>query len=106
MRSRAAEAETFNGPVKNEQDIPYSFYEATTAEIDEAIHKAHTAAAIYKRISYTKRAEFLERIADEIMAVGPELISYNHAGKQFARSKVAWRKRDRTTGQLGFSRKY
>ena len=93
--------ETFNGTVKNEQDIPYAFHEATTAEIDEAIHKAHTAAAIYKRISYTKRAEFLERIADEIMAVGPALIAITMQESNLPEARLLG-ERDRTTGQLRF----
>lgn len=94
-------SQTFSGPVNNEKGVPYSFYEATTAEIDEAIQKAHIAAAAYKRISYTKRAEFLEKIADEIMAVGPELIAITMRESSLPEARLLG-ERDRTTGQLRF----
>ena len=70
--------EKFSGAVKDEQGIPYSFHEATIAEIDDAIHKAHNAAAVYKRIPYAKRAEFLQKIADEIMAIFQKLNDDGH----------------------------
>jgi len=91
----------FSGPVKNEQGEPYTFHEATSSEIDEAIQKAHVAAALYKRISYTKRAEFLERIADEIMAIGTELIAITMQESNLPEARLLG-ERDRTTGQLRF----
>ena len=93
--------EKFSGPVKNENGESYSFHEATTGEIDEAIHKAHAAAAVYKQISYIKRAEFLERIADEIMAIGPELIAITMQESNLPEARLLG-ERDRTTGQLRF----
>ena len=94
-------SEKFSGPVVDEAGIPYSFREATIAEIDQAIHKAHIAAAAYKRISYIKRAEFLEKIADEIMAIGPELISITMQESNLPEARLLG-ERDRTTGQLRF----
>jgi len=93
--------EKFSGPIKNEHGESYTFHEATTGEIDEAIQKAHTAAAVYKQLSYTKRAEFLERIADEIMAIGPELIAITMQESNLPEARLLG-ERDRTTGQLRF----
>jgi NADP-dependent aldehyde dehydrogenase len=93
--------EHFSGPVKDEKGAPYTFHEATTAEIDKAIHKAHQAATAYKRISYIKRAEFLERIADEIMAVGPQLINVTMQESNLPEGRLLG-ERDRTIGQLRF----
>src|ERR1700744_214 len=89
----------FSGPVNNESGVPYTFHEATTAEIDTAIHKAHNAATAYKRISYVKRAEFLEKIADEIMAIGPQLITVTMQESNLPAARLLG-ERDRTTGQL------
>ncbi len=50
------------------------FPEATGAEIDTAAQKAASAFEDYKSISYEKRAQFLEAIADEIMALGDSLL--------------------------------
>lgn len=94
-------SEKFSGPLKDEYGVPYAFHEATTAEIDEAIHKAHNAAAEYKRIPYAKRAGFLEKIADEIMAIGPGLISVTMQESNLPEARLLG-ERDRTTGQLRF----
>ena len=93
--------DTFNGPVKNKDGVAYSFHEATIAEIDLAIEKANAAAPVYKRLSYQQRADFLDKIADEIIAIGPLLIETTV--KETALPE--WRllaERDRTTNQLRF----
>ena len=59
----------FASSVKNDAGDVYLFREATDEEINEAIKKADQAAPLYKKIPYLKRAEFLECIADEILAV-------------------------------------
>lgn len=50
------------------------FYEATRQEIDAAIQKAEEAFLPYSSRSGRERALFLEKIADEIMALGDGLI--------------------------------
>lgn len=50
------------------------FYEATRQEIDAAIQKAEEAFLQYSAHSGRERALFLEKIADEIMALGDGLI--------------------------------
>src|SRR6187402_1421569 len=93
--------DTFNGPVKNRDGIAYSFHEATIAEIDLAIEKANQAAPIYKRLSYNKRADFLDKIADEIIAVGPSLIAITQQETSLPEGRLL-AERDRTTNQLRF----
>ena len=50
------------------------FHEATTREVDEAVVKAVAAFPTYKKLSNEARAKFLEDIADEILALGDDLI--------------------------------
>ncbi|HEY3429929.1 MAG TPA: aldehyde dehydrogenase (NADP(+)) [Cyclobacteriaceae bacterium] len=56
------------------QKLDPVFYEATSQEINLACQKAFDAFQIYRNISGKKRAEFLICIADEITALGDELI--------------------------------
>lgn len=50
------------------------FTEATSEEIDEAINMAWTAFKAYRNISESDRAKFLNAIADEIEALGDDLV--------------------------------
>ncbi len=54
--------------------FPEEFVAATSEEVDQAAAKAHRAFNAYKSISYEKRAQFLEAIADEIMNLGDALL--------------------------------
>src|SRR5690606_10763340 len=56
------------------ETLPTIFYEATTEEIDEAVQKAEKAFQIYRKKSGVEKAGFLERIGEEIMNLGNELI--------------------------------
>ncbi len=60
-------------PKKNAQ-TEWTFYEATKEEIDEAVNLAADAFEEYKNFSGKQKAEFLNTIADEIEALGEELI--------------------------------
>lgn len=51
-----------------------SFVIATPSEIDKALQKATKAFATYRSIPTTQKADFLDAIADEIMALGDELV--------------------------------
>jgi len=50
------------------------FVEATTSEVNEAIQLAETAFKTFKNVSGKVRADFLDAIADEILALGDILI--------------------------------
>src|SRR5687768_18394300 len=51
-----------------------AFYEASVQDVNAAIEKAHAAFLIYRNKSGKDRAAFLETIADEIVAIGDDLI--------------------------------
>lgn len=63
---------TFNPKLNLENQV--EFTEATTQEIDRAMTLATEAFKIYKTVSGTKKAKFLNAIADEILDLGEELI--------------------------------
>ena len=77
----------------------WEFYEANSEEIDEAVDLATKAFSEYKKFSALKKAEFLRAIADEIEALGAELIQTytKESGLPEGRAKG---ERGRTMGQL------
>lgn len=79
--------------------IEPAFHEATLAEIDKAIQKAHDAFQQYRTISREKKAEFLTCIGDEIMALGDQLISRCMEETGLAETRLIG-ERARTVNQL------
>jgi len=74
-----------------------SFKDATLAEIDSAVHEAHIAFLSYKNFSGKKRASFLRSIADEIEALGAELVTTAMAETNLPEARIIG-ERGRTTG--------
>ncbi len=64
--------QTFN-PKLNLQNTEI-FFEATKEEIDLAVDKAYSAYLIYQDMNGSKKAKFLNAIADEIMKLGDGLV--------------------------------
>lgn len=60
-------------PEKGEKLLP-AYTEATQEEIHQAVLKADAAFKLYRDKSGAEKARFLEAIADEIMALGDELV--------------------------------
>ena len=58
----------------NGEILPGHFHEATSEEISQAIELAEEAFVRYRQKSGVEKAAFLEAIADEIMALGNDLI--------------------------------
>ncbi len=75
------------------------FFEATPDEVDTAVQKAAAAFADYGRKSGAEKALFLETIAAEIMALGPDLIERCCAETGLPEARITG-ERGRTTGQL------
>ncbi|HMV83212.1 MAG TPA: aldehyde dehydrogenase (NADP(+)) [Blastocatellia bacterium] len=73
--------------------IEPQFEEATVEEVNQAMEAAEQAFHVYRRFSAERRAEFLEAIAEEILALGDELIE--RANLETALPK------DRLTGERG-----
>ncbi|WP_115461159.1 aldehyde dehydrogenase (NADP(+)) [Winogradskyella aurantiaca] len=64
---------TFN-PITDSENS-WQMIEASESEVEAAIELAADAAADFAKVSGADKAEFLNAIADEIMALGDELIS-------------------------------
>lgn len=77
----------------------YSFTEATTEEINEAVVLASTAFETYSKKTGTQKAIFLEAIADEILALDQELIKTYMSESGLPEGR-ALGERGRTVGQL------
>ncbi|TDS17073.1 NADP-dependent aldehyde dehydrogenase [Maribacter caenipelagi] len=84
---------------KENKETEWTFYEASSNEIDEAVDLATDAFKVYKDFSGARKAEFLEAIADEIEALGDELIDTycKESGLPEGRARG---ERGRTMGQL------
>lgn len=70
-----ASTKTFyaTNPATGEQ-LPTAFYEASADEIDSAVTQAEEAFVVYRKKSDQERADFLDRIGEEIMNLGDALI--------------------------------
>lgn len=88
---------TFNPQSNTENET--IFYEATIAEIDEAVQLATKAFAEFSKVSNEKKASFLETIADEILVLDDELIQTYCAETGLPEGR-AQGERGRTVGQL------
>ncbi|MDR3697653.1 aldehyde dehydrogenase (NADP(+)) [Mucilaginibacter sp.] len=80
-------------------DLPGDFYPATLAEVDEAMNLADKAFAEYRHIDRFKKAAFLRSIADEINALGDELIERAMAETGLPAPRLQG-ERARTTNQM------
>jgi len=81
------------------QALETIFYEASTAEVDQAVQLAAKAFLTYRKTTSEQKATFLEKIADEIMALGEALIKRCMAETGLPEARLTG-ERGRTTGQL------
>ncbi|MGJ8591025.1 MAG: aldehyde dehydrogenase (NADP(+)) [Aquaticitalea sp.] len=88
---------TFNPQLNIEND--HDFTETTSEEIDEAVTLASEAFQVYRSMSGEKKAAFLNTIADEILALGDELIK-TYCSESGLPEGRAMGERGRTIGQL------
>lgn len=75
------------------------FYKATEKEINEALVLATEAFEVYRNINKDKKAAFLNAIADEILAIGEELVARASAESGLPLPRLQG-ELGRTTGQL------
>jgi NADP-dependent aldehyde dehydrogenase len=78
-----------------------SFYEASQKEVDEAVHQAEDAFQIYNKKNGKQRADLLDAIADEIMALGDVLIQRCMEETGLPEARLTG-ERGRTVNQLKF----
>lgn len=79
--------------------LPNIFYEATLAEIDQAVALADQAFHQYRKIKGTEKALFLEAIATEILALDNTLVKTASLETALTEARIAG-ERGRTVGQL------
>lgn len=85
-------------PKKNET-LPEEFSVATQKDVDQALKKAQSAFLTYRHVSGSKKAEFLDRIAEEIIALGDELVNRASAESGLPTGRIEG-ERGRTCNQL------
>lgn len=76
-----------------------AFHAADLKHVDAAMQLAEAAFASYRQTTGAQRAAFLERIADEIMALGDDLIQRAHRETGLPAARLLG-ERGRTMGQL------
>src|SRR3989337_350535 len=81
------------------QKLEPAFYEATQQEIRDAIEKAVVAFEQYRNVSGKDKASFLEAIAEEIIALGEDLITRCMEETGLPEARLLG-ERGRTVGQL------
>jgi alpha-ketoglutaric semialdehyde dehydrogenase len=76
-----------------------AFHEANESDVDRALLHAEEAFAIYRKSSGPQRAAFLEKIAEEILALGDGLLEQCHRETGLPIDRLTG-ERARTCGQL------
>ncbi|MBV9848428.1 MAG: aldehyde dehydrogenase (NADP(+)) [Armatimonadetes bacterium] len=96
--AEGTETLTATNPATSES-LPTHFHLATEAEADRAVRLADAAFAAYHALPAERRAVFLERIAEEITALGDPLLetANQETGLPLARLTL---ERQRTVGQF------
>ncbi|WP_213880750.1 aldehyde dehydrogenase (NADP(+)) [Pseudomonas sp. dw_358] len=79
--------------------LPYEFYQATDGEIDAAAKAAQSAFATYRQLSPSRRAEFLDAIADEIDGLGDDFVAIVCQETALPAGRIQG-ERGRTSGQM------
>lgn len=80
-------------------ELEPAFYEAEQTDVDHALYQAEEAFQLYRRCSALERAAFLDRIAEEITALGDALLERCHQETGLPIDRLTG-ERGRTCGQL------
>ena len=96
----SSDAKTFHGTVAaSGEKLAPAFHKATVAEADEAVALAAKAFESYRRQPAEKIADFLNRIAEEILKLGDELVQRTSAETGLPEARLAG-ERNRTVNQF------
>jgi NADP-dependent aldehyde dehydrogenase len=79
--------------------LPYSFHQATEAEVDAAARAAAAAYPAYRNLPASRRADFLDAIADELDALGDDFIATVCRETALPPARIQG-ERGRTSGQM------
>jgi NADP-dependent aldehyde dehydrogenase len=99
-KSVDSSARTFRAvsPLDN-QELEPPFHECAPDLVERALHAAEEAFTTYRRVSGPDRATFLENIAEEILAIGDDLLQRAHVETGLPLDRLTG-ERGRTVGQL------
>ena len=84
---------------ENQQNLDGDFHDAQDSDINEALDKAELAFDVYKNTSGAQRADFLEAIGEEILALGDVLVQRVMNETALPEGRIVG-ERGRTIGQL------
>ncbi|WP_044875410.1 aldehyde dehydrogenase (NADP(+)) [Pseudomonas sp. LFM046] len=79
--------------------LPYLFHQATQAEVDAAARAAEAAYPAFRNLPASRRAEFLDAIADELDALGDDFIATVCRETALPTARIQG-ERGRTSGQM------
>lgn len=98
---RSAKGETLLHSVdaSTGEQLPGAFYQATLAEVDAAVLAAEQAYPLFRNLPASRRAEFLEAIADELDGLGDELVALTCRETALPAARIQG-ERGRTSGQM------
>ena len=82
-----------------QEELETTFHEASDAEVERAMALAAEAFPVFRQIDAGKRAEFLDKAADEILNLGDGLIERGTAETALPEARLVG-ERGRTMGQL------
>ncbi|MHA8080917.1 aldehyde dehydrogenase (NADP(+)) [Aquirufa regiilacus] len=100
FQTKAAGHRNFQGiQATTGEVLPQVFTEATDEEANEALAKATAAFKVYRNLSDGQRANFLNTIAEEILALGDVLIQTACAESGLPEARITG-ERGRTIGQI------
>ncbi|MDU0807834.1 aldehyde dehydrogenase (NADP(+)) [Aquirufa regiilacus] len=100
FQTKAAGHRNFQGiQATTGEVLPQVFVEATDEEANEALAKASVAFKVYRNLSDAQRANFLNSIAEEILAIGDVLIQTACAESGLPEARITG-ERGRTIGQI------
>ncbi len=95
-----AGSSTFQGVnPANSEKLATVFHEATDAEINQAVELSEQAFHVYRACGKDERAAFLERIADELLTLGDDLLQCANAESGLPLDRLTG-ERGRTMNQL------
>lgn len=97
--SREGDRELHGMDPRTGEALPTAFAEATEQEVDRALQLAQQAFAASGAVGREARAAFLEQIAENILALGDELIHRTSAETALPEARLQG-ERGRTVGQL------
>lgn len=96
---RGSNGDFFGIEAATGEKLDGSFGGATTADVERAATLAWEAFPVYRETGLEERAAFIEKVAEEIEAIGDELVERAMAETGLPRGRLEG-ERARTTGQL------